>query len=256
MPQWDSALYLKFKAQRTQPAKDLAARMDMEAPSEIIDIGCGPGNSTRVLKDRFPNARILGIDSSPDMIEAARSDNPDMEFMLLDAANELDSLDKRFDAVFSNACLQWIPGHHTLMPRLMGLLKDGGMLAVQLPMIYDEPIHRIIESTADSEKWRGRLRSGEIFHRLSQGEYFDILSGISSDLEMWQTVYLHRMPSHDSILEWYRGTGLRPYLEQLDEPSRAEFESDILTGIKREYPPQANGEIIFRFPRFFIIAVK
>lgn len=255
MSDWNSEQYLKFKAQRTQPAIDLAARLE-GAPREIIDLGCGPGNSTRVLKNRFPNAHIVGADSSENMIAKAREDNPDLEFALLDLNGDLSAHYDRYDVVFSNACFQWIPDHRKLLPRVFGLLKQGGTLAVQIPMNFDEPIHKIIANISESEKWRDKFPEKRIFGTPTQSEYFDILSGITNDFEIWQTTYCHRMPSIESIIEWYRSTGMRTYLAALSDKDGEEFIADISAELEREYPKQANGEIIFRFPRFFFIAKK
>ncbi len=256
MSDWSSAQYLKFKAQRTQPAIDLAARIQLDEPQEIIDIGCGPGNSTAVLRKRFANAHIIGCDSSPDMINAAKNSYNDIEFMLAEIPNELKGLEGRFDVVFSNACIQWIPRHDELLPALMSLLKKGGVLAVQIPMNYDEPIHKIIGETAQSGEWSEKLGCPRIFHTLKQEEYFDLLGGISSDFEIWQTTYCHRMPSHESIMEWYKSTGLRPYINALGEKDAEKFLSAVSSRVEQEYPVQKNGEIIFRFPRFFFLAQK
>lgn len=256
MSDWSSAQYLKFKAQRTQPAIDLAARIALEEPEEIIDIGCGPGNSTAVLRNRFSKAHIVGCDSSPDMIAAAKSAYPDLDFMLAEVPSGLNGPEGRFDVVFSNACIQWIPRHDELLPALMRLLKKDGVLAVQIPMNYDEPIHRIIGELAESGEWREKLGCPRVFHTLSQSEYFDLLGEISSDFEIWQTTYCHRMPSHDSIMEWYKGTGLRPYIDALGETDAQDFLCEVKERVRQEYPIQKNGEIIFRFPRFFFLARK
>ncbi|MCM1165222.1 MAG: methyltransferase domain-containing protein [Lachnospiraceae bacterium] len=255
MPDWNSEQYLKFKTQRTQPAIDLAARLDGD-PAEMIDLGCGPGNSTRVLKNRFPNAHITGADNSENMIEKARSENPDLDFTRLDISGDLSALNGKFDVVFSNACLQWLPNHAELLPKLFGLLRNGGTLAVQIPMNFDEPIHQIIGRVSESAKWSGKFPEKRIFGTLSQSEYFDILSGMTDDFEIWRTTYCHRMPSIESIIEWYRSTGLRTYLAALSEEDGAEFTAEISAELEREYPKQKNGEIIFKFPRFFFIAKK
>ena len=256
MAEWDSSQYAKFLEQRTQPSTDLAARIDVVSPREIIDIGCGPGNSTQVLMERFPNAHITGADSSENMINAARENCRGADFILLDASGDLSAMNGRFDVVFSNACIQWIPDHERLLPSLFGLLREGGVLAVHIPMNYDEPIHRIIGELADSEKWRGYFREQRIFHTRTPSEYFDILSGLTDDFELWKTSYLHRMGSHSDIIEWYKGTGLRPYLAQLSEEDGARFISELYEELQKAYPVQKNGEIIFAFPRFFFIARK
>ena len=255
MGDWNSEQYLKFKKHRTQPAIDLAARLE-GSPGEIIDLGCGPGNSTRVLRKRFPDAWIVGADSSENMLEKARAEDPGTEYIHLDLNGDLSGFNGRFDVVFSNACFQWIPNHRELMPKVFALLADGGTLAAQIPMNFDEPIHQIIGRISESEKWRGKFPEKRIFGTLTIPEYHDILSGLTEDFELWQTVYCHRMPSIESIIEWYRSTGLRTYLAALSDEEGAEFIVDITEELKREYPKRANGEIIFKFPRFFFIAKK
>ncbi len=256
MADWNSAQYLKFKAQRTQPSIDLAAGIEVENPRGIIDIGCGPGNSTRVVKDRFPEAHATGADLSDNMLEAARRDNPDCDFIRLDVGGDLSALAGRFDVVFSNACLQWVPEHRKLLPSLFSLLRKGGALAVQIPMNFEEPIHQIICRTAQSPEWSGKFKNQRIFYTLSEEEYFDILSELTDDFEIWRTVYFHRMPGIESIIEWYKGTGLRPYLDALSDNDKEKFLAEIKAQLEKECPKQENGEIIFRFPRFFFIAEK
>lgn len=256
MAGWNASQYEKFIKERTLPSTDLAAKITLDDPKEIIDIGCGTGNSTNVLKIRFPHAHIIGADNSPDMIAKAKENYPELDFILFDAVHDFDSLDTEFDVVFSNACIQWVPDHPRLLGNMMSVLKDGGMLAVQLPMNHKEPIHMIIASLVSSEKWKHKFDNPRVFYNLTQEKYFDVLSEISSDFSIWETIYCHRMPSHQSIMEWYKGTGLRPYLSALD-PSDAEvFEAEVLSEVIKAYPLQQNGEIIFRFPRFFFTAVK
>lgn len=257
MSDWNARQYLKFQKDRTQPAIDLAARLDMEVPAKALDLGCGPGNSTVVVKNRFPQAQVIGADYSDNMVETARKDHPDLEFVKCDITTDLDALPHDFDIVFSNACLQWVPDHPTLLPRLMELLKPGGMLAVQIPMNHQEPIHRIIESTVARDPWTKLIPYMRLFYTLTQEEYFDILSEVSADFTLWQTTYLHRMPSHQAIMEWYSSTGLRPYLDAaVSEKAREDFYQEVFRQVREEYPLQKNGEIIFRFPRFFFIAQK
>lgn len=257
MSDWNARQYLKFKNDRTQPAIDLVARLNCDAPAKALDVGCGPGNSTAVLKARFPKARVIGADFSENMVETAKKDNPELEFIRCDISADIDSLPHDFDIVFSNACLQWVPDHPSLLPRLMSLLKPGGFLAVQIPMNYQEPIHRIIESTISYSPWTELIPYMRLFHTLSQEQYFDILSDISTDFTIWQTTYLHRLPSHQAIMEWYSSTGLRPYLDAaVTKEARDDFYQEVFRQVRDEYPVQKNGEVIFRFPRFFFIAEK
>lgn len=256
MKDWSSTQYLMFESERTQPAIDLANRVFINDPKKILDIGCGPGNSTQVLAKKFPNSYILGIDNSPNMIETAKKDHPNLDFLTCDVDSNFSMLDNDFDMVFSNACIQWLPNHNQLLRNLTGLLKPGGILAVQIPMNYQEPIHQIIKEVSTSEKWKSEFAVQRSYYNLTQGEYFDLLSEISTEFSMWETIYCHNLKSHQDIIEWYRGTGLRPYLDVLSEEKKIAFEKDIRNKVMEAYPSQKNGNIIFRFPRFFFVAAS
>lgn len=253
--QWDSAAYLCFKAEGTQPSIDLVKRIDLEQPRKLLDAGCGPGNSTQVLADAFPSApRIIGIDSSPEMIGAVKDNHPDMESRICDAPNLPSLGEDGFDVMFSNACIQWVPDRPRLTRDMLALLCPGGMLAVQVPMNYQEPIHRIIGGLAASDEWRAELASVRIFHTFSQETCFDILAAEAGQFRMRQITYLHRMPSHEAIMDWYKNTGLRPYLDPLSDERAAVFGQAVLEEVAAHYPKQGNEEIIFRFSRFFFTA--
>ena len=255
MPNWNSIQYEKFLKDRTQPAIDLANRLEKFAPNSILDLGCGPGNSTKVLKDRFPNAKIIGADNSDEMLEKARGLYPDIEFIILDANGDLYEINEKFDIVFSNACIQWLPNHNELLPKLMTLLKPNGILAIQIPMQRVHPVHIIINELESTAKWSDKITPRQ-YNNLTTEEYFDVLSDISNDFEIWETTYCHRMPSYESIVEWYKGTGLRPYLEQLSESDAEDFVNDVFVKLKQSYKMQKKGEILFRFPRLFFIVKK
>lgn len=254
MADWNSKQYLKFEKERTQPAIDLVNRISIDKPNKIIDIGCGPGNSTEVLFKKFSGSYVIGVDKSENMISSAKKNYPHIDFKLCDISNDLHELDKDFDIVFSNACIQWVPNHKELLKNLGGLLRKGGIVAVQIPMNFNEPIHKIIEEVSTSQRWKKHFSNPAVFHTLSQGEYFDMLSESFENISLWETVYFHVMKTHNDIMEWYRGTGLRPYLDVLDEEEKMEFENEVMDGIIKSYPVQKNGEIIFRFPRFFFTA--
>lgn len=256
MANWNAQQYKKFEYERTLPAKDLANAIPFRNSQRIIDIGCGIGNSTRVLKNKFYDSYVVGADNSENMLLSARNDHPDIEFMLFDANKDFDNLTERYDIVFSNACIQWLPDHKSLLTKMMNILNDGGILAIQIPLHTKHPMHRIITNVAGSIKWKNMFDSPRELNNLTAEEYFDILSSISTDFSMWETTYMHRMPSHNSIIEWYKGTGLRPYLTQLDMQNAAEFEKDILSETQRHYKVRNNGEIIFEFPRLFFTADK
>lgn len=139
---------------------------------------------------------------------------------------------------------------------MMSILNSKGIMAIQIPISEEQAVHKVIHKVTQREKWNSRFTSTREFYTLTESEYFDILADISADFNIWKTIYCHRMPSHQSIIEWYKGTALRPYLDVLDDAEKAEFERDILAELKTEYPIQSNGEIIFRFPRLFMLAVK
>lgn len=253
MGDWDSVQYTKFERERTQPSADLINRLHIR-PSSILDIGCGPGNSTAQLFRRFPEADILGIDISDNMLEKAAKSYPEMKFMKCLVPDELESLGK-FDLIFSNACLHWIPDHKNLLPKLIEKLNDGGVLAVQMPLVQNAMFYHELNALVSDGKWK-KLCAIQNFHSLSPEETYDILCSASSEVEMWDTSYYHIVPSHSSVIDWYKGSGLRPYLEALDEAEKTELLSDLLERIKKSYPVQADGKIILKMPRLFFTAVK
>ncbi|MFZ2540008.1 MAG: methyltransferase domain-containing protein [Oscillospiraceae bacterium] len=254
MSDWNSSQYLKFENERTQPAIDLVNRINSNNPKKIVDIGCGPGNSTQVLSLRFPNAHILGVDSSENMIETAKRNYSKLDFKICDASKDLESLGNNFDIVFSNACIQWIPNHSQLLKSMIKRLKLGGVLAVQTPMNHKEPIHKIIGEISTSNKWKAEFQNSRNFFNLTENEYFDLLSSISTQFSIWETTYFHTMKSHNDIIEWYRGTGLRPYLDALSHEKKSIFEQEVFEQVVEAYPIQKNGNIIFKFPRLFFTA--
>ncbi len=251
MFEWNANQYLKFKNQRTQPAIDLVNRICVEQPKKIIDLGCGPGNSTAVLAERFQAAKILGVDNSADMIATAKDNYPQLDFAFCDIGGDLSGLDHDFDIVFSNACIQWVPDHLHLLKNLMGLVATGGVLAIQIPFNFSEPIQKIIDEAAFGNPYLPEKRP---YHVLTTGEYFDIFSEISDNFDIWEVAYNHVLDSHRDILEWYRGTGMRPYLSLLPEEQKPLFEQDVLNRIIQNYPVQSNGKVLFRFPRLFMTA--
>ncbi len=256
MVNWNSDQYLKFKDERTQPALELVNRINIVYPKKIIDIGCGPGNSTEVLAGKFKKADITGIDNSQDMIDKAMKQYPELTFKLYDIQDGVSGLNDEYDIVFSNACIQWVPNHTDLIKNLFSLLRQGGALAIQIPINSSEPIHRIVSNICSSQKWKPFFCAPRAFHTLTPTEYFDILSEVTQNFIIWETAYYHVMNSHHAILEWYRGTGLRPYLEALPQDKISEYEADVLNEIIEGYPLQQNGKVLFRFPRLFLLAYK
>ena len=252
MADWNSSLYLKFKKERTQPAIDLANRVRTYHPERIADIGCGPGNSTEVLKSVFPDSELHGIDNSQDMIGKARKEHPELTFYLCD----VNDIQNGYDMLFSNACLQWLPDHASLLPKLMNKLNPDGVLAVQLPMNQREPLFRIIDEVASDSSWGLGDRCFQSNDTLHPDEYYDILSKCSSDFQMWETTYYHSLPSHQALVDWVKGTRLRPYLDALDSKNAESFENEVLHRTMEAYPVRDDGNVLLRFRRFFFVAVK
>ena len=256
MTDWNAAQYSKFKTERTLPAIDLANAIDCKNVHKILDIGCGTGNSTAVLINKFPEAKVVGADNSDDMLSAAKNACPSADFIKLDAENDIDKITEKYDIVFSNACIQWIPNHRKLINDMFSLLRSGGVLAVQIPQQYKHPVHKILNSLADSDKWNKKIKEKRTYNNLSESEYFDILSELSENFRIWEITYFFSMPSHQSIAEWYKGTGLRPYLAQLTDSDQKEYTEDFLERIRATYPVRKNGNIIFEFPRLFFTVTK
>ncbi len=256
MLDWNPRQYLKYKNERTQPSIDLAARIEIDNPESVIDIGCGPGNSTQVLRKRWPGTRIVGLDSSASMIEKAKKDYPDIEWITADASAF--AFAKEYDIVFSNAALQWIPDHDLLLPRLFEAVSFRGALAVQVPADSSSPLREALLSVSSREKWSQFTSGAEnlmTYHTVEY--YYDILSAIGAEFDLWETVYYHVMRSHIELVEWYRSTGMRPFIERLhDEESRRAFEKEILSECRKSYPVRSDRKILYPFKRIFFIAYK
>ena len=255
---WSAAQYDKFTKERKLPAVELAYAVSCGGAviRSAIDIGCGSGFSTGAVAKAFPNAEITGIDFSEDMLAAAKKKYPDIDFRRMSVPDELELLGRKYDLVFSNACIQWIPDHKTLIPRLFSLLNDGGVLAVQIPDQAAHPVHALIDRLTASDEWRAKFPHVREHNNLTADEYYNVLESLSGDFRLWETTYFFKMPSHRSIVEWYKGTGMRPYLDGLSDEDKKKFENDVLAEVEKLYPVQKNGEIIFRFPRLFFTAVK
>lgn len=255
MPVWDSAQYLRFARERTQPARDLAAHIELPPGARVLDLGCGPGNSTAVLAGYFDGAEVIGADNSPEMLAQARVDHPELAFVELDASGDLSAYEGGFDLVFSNACLHWVPNHRALLPRLLRLLKPGGQLAVQMPLTAHQVMYpQVIWPLVASERWREKLDIPQSFHVLEPDEYVDLLEDCGVEFDLWETIYYHLLPSYEAVLEWYRGSGLRPYLQVLSAEDGQAFEADVLARVRAAYHERAAGGVTLCFPRLFFVA--
>jgi trans-aconitate 2-methyltransferase len=253
---WSAAQYLKFEHERTRPVRDLVAQIPNAEVLSAADIGCGPGNSTEVLRERYPHARIIGLDSSTDMIEAARKRLPDIAFDVADIRNWLPKAPP--DAILANAVLQWIPDHETLLPALMAKLKPGGALAVQVPDNLDEPSHRLMGEVASNGPWAAKLKDATAARteRHPASWYFQLLRAHASHVDVWRTTYFHPLAGARAIVEWLKGTGLRPFLDPLEQSEREAFLARYEEAIAKAYPAEADGTVLLPFPRLFLVAAR
>ena len=252
MSEWNSNQYIKFKNQRTQPSVDLISRIADMKPNRILDIGCGPGNSTYALASAFPHSELIGIDSSEDMLKKAKDTYPEICFLNKNVPDELDTLQGNFDLIFSNACIHWIPDQKRLIKSVLNKLCVNGRFAVQIPLIQEAPFYRLLYSLFEEGKWR-KLKDIQNFHNLMPEEYYDLFVSLGVRFDMWQTNYYHIMDDHNSIIEWYKGSGLRPYIEALTPKESGELIDALISGLKSQYKEQADKRIIFKMPRLFFI---
>jgi trans-aconitate 2-methyltransferase len=251
---WSADAYRRFERERSRPAAELLARTSASV-RRAVDLGCGPGNSTALIAERFPDARILGVDSSPDMLTAARARLPQLEFRLGDIA-AFD--DPTADLIFANAAMHWVSGHITVMQRLAARLPPGGRLAVQMPDNENEPTHVLMREVAATPRFRDKLAGAAAVRERVGGfaDYDDALSPYCDDIDIWRTTYVHRLEGPDAIVAWVESAGLRPFLAPLDADERSDFLARYRAGVARAYPPRAGGGALLPFPRLFIVATR
>jgi trans-aconitate 2-methyltransferase len=256
MPTWNPAQYLKFNDERTQPCRDLVARIALENPRCIVDLGCGPGNSTAVLAQRWPEANVTGIDSSADMIRAAHEKFPQGNWQQGDAASWTAA--QPVDLVFSNAVLHWVADHAHLVPHLFAMVAPGGAIAFQVPCNMDAPAHRLMRDLATWTVWRPHfVEKVREWHAHEPPFYYDLLAPLAARVEIWRTEYIHIMESPAAIVEWYKGTGLRPFLDRLASPADQDrFLADYLGEIETAFPRRHDGRVLFPFLRQFVVAYR
>lgn len=250
---WNPAQYLKFSDHRFRPAIDLLNRIDIERPRTVCDLGCGTGHLTLELKKRWPEAEVFGVDSSPDMLAKARDVAPGLRFTQADAGNW--QPDRPLDVIFCNAVLHWLPDHGKLFPRLLGLLAKGGVLAVQMPGNHESPSHQLMLQAAAHGPWKGRLALVQGINPVHDPAfYFRALAAGASDIDAWESEYLHVLSGADPVVEWTRGTAFRPYLDALEGAQREAFVEEYRRLVGEAYPPEPDGHTLFRFRRIFIVA--
>ena len=252
---WNPELYRRFERERTRPARDLLAAVGCERPAQMADLGCGPGNSTELLASRFPQAALLGVDSSAAMLADARTRLPAARFEPGDIATWAPAAP--MDLLYANAALQWVPDHGTLIPRLFSLLARGGTLAFQVPDNRDEPSHRLMRETAAAGPWAAKLAgAGERVRVLTASAYYDLLALKAARIDVWRTVYHHPLDGPGAIVDWVRSTGLQPFLAPLNEGERAGFLTQYKAAIAQAYPVQADSKRLLLFPRLFVVAER
>ena len=253
MHAWDAGQYLRFADERTRPALDLLARLDLAAARRVVDLGCGPGNSTGLLRQRWPEAAITGLDSSADMLRAARRDHPGIEFVAGDIADWAPA--SHYDLVFANASLQWVGDHARLLPRLVAATKPDGALTVQMPRNHDFATHALMRRVAAEGPWRDRLASARDPSPVKPPEfYYDALAPLCHRFVLWETNYIQIMDGVPAIVEWLHGTGLRPFLTRLEQAEQHQFLDRYAALLTEAFPPQIDGKVLLPYPRLFFIA--
>ena len=253
---WSAEQYVAFEDERTRPVRDLVSALpDIEARL-VIDLGCGPGNSTEVLAARFPDAAVRGIDSSPDMIESARRRLPQAQFSVGSIEGWTDG--GPFDVILANAVLHWLPNHATLLPELAAKLVSGGALAIQMPDNLDVPAHRLMRETAADGPWAHTLASSSSARTpiREANWYYDLLKKACTKVDVWRTTYHHPLAGPGAIVEWFKGSGLKPFLDPLDAASRADYLERYTSAVTRAYPALSDGSVLLPFPRLFMVAIR
>ena len=251
---WDPGQYLRYRDERSRPFADLTARIRAGAPRYVVDLGCGPGNLTARLAERWPGARVVGVDSSRRMIDRARAHRVPgrLEFALADLRDWRP--EQPVDVLVSNATLQWVPGHLQLLPRLVAATAPGGWLAFQVPGNFTEPSHRLLDELRRAPRWRD-LVGDAVPAPAAYGpaEYLAALAMLGCAVDAWETTYLHVLPGEDPVLEWMRGTGLRPVLDVLAGGDRDRFVAEYGAALREAYPRREYGTVL-PYRRVFVVA--
>ena len=252
MPTWDPRQYLKFADHRLRPALDLLAQVPLDNPRSVYDLGCGPGNVTRLLAARWPTATVVGVDSSAEMLVKARQEAPGIAFHEADVERWVAPAPA--DLLFTNSTLQWLDDHARLFPRLVSQLAPQGVLAVQMPHNHDAPSHAAMREAAEEGPWRTQLRNVRSIRPVgAPADYYRVLAPVARQVDIWETEYLHVLEGNNPVVEWTKGTGLRPYLDALQEPERGAFLAVYAQRIAALYPKQPDGRTLLPFRRLFIL---
>ncbi|HEV8585107.1 MAG TPA: methyltransferase domain-containing protein [Methylomirabilota bacterium] len=250
---WDPAQYLRWSDHRLRPAVDLLQRVPLAAPARIVDLGCGTGNVTALLRGRWPEARVTGVDADAAMLTRARGSDPGVQWEQADVAAWAPAAP--VDLLYSNAALHWLDGHAELFPRLLSHVAPGGALAVQMPRNFGEPSHTSIYEVAREPRWRERLEKLIRPEPTKPPEYYwNLLGPRVSALDVWETVYTQALAGDNPVADFVKGSWLKPFLDALAPDERAAFEAAYRERVARAYPPTAHGTTLFPFRRLFIVA--
>lgn len=254
MADWSPSTYLKFEDERTRPSRDLLAQVPLAEPGRVVDMGCGPGNSTELLVEQYPDAEVIGLDNSPNMLAEARQRVPGARFEVADAGIWVP--EPETDLVFANAIYQWVPDHLVVLPRVAEALSEGGVLAVQMPDNVAEPSHELMRQVAAEGPWAERLKGAARLPLPPVRVYYDALRPVARHVDIWHTTYNHALAGPEAIVEWVKGTGLRPFIDPLEPAEREAFLARYLELIAEAYPRTVDGTVLLRFPRMFIVGVR
>jgi trans-aconitate 2-methyltransferase len=249
-PTWDPALYLDFDDHRSRPFRDLLARVGATSPRRVVDLGCGPGHLTEVLSARWPDAEVQALDSSPDMVAAARERGVAAE--LADVADWTPAPDT--DVVITNAVLQWVPSHPQLLPRWLEALPSGAWFAMQVPGNFGAPSHALVRELLAEPQWRGRAEVRGETAVPEPAAYAELLAAHAADVDVWETTYLHRLTGPDPVLQWISGTALRPVRDALAAADYDAFRAELAPRLRAAYPMRPDGSTWFPFRRIFAVA--
>jgi trans-aconitate 2-methyltransferase len=250
---WDPAVYLHYADERLRSALDLLARVPLAGPARVVDLGCGAGNVTALLRRRFPDASVTGIDGSAAMLDRARQAAPDCGFVQADIAAW--TPEQPPDLLYSNAALHWLGDHAALFPRLLGGLAPGGVLAVQMPCMHDAPVRALQVEVAAHGPWAALLEGvGSAPPILPAESYWDLLRPHCAALELWETTYLHALAGEDAVVQWAMGTSLRPFLAPLPAGLREGFLAAYRASVEQAYPRRPDGTTLLPFRRLFLVA--
>ena len=256
MLDWNPALYRRYEDERTRPALELLARVPLPEAARVVDLGCGPGNSTELLVHRFPGAQVVGTDNSEAMLASARERLPQARFEWSDIATWAPQ--EAPDLIYANAALQWVPDHETLIPRLFAALAPGGVLAIQMPDNREEPTHRLMRAVAAEAPWAEPIGDADRLRTLllPLGGYYDLLAPAAAKVDVWHTIYQHPMANAAAIVEWVRGTGLKPVVDRLPADLQASYLAAYERRVDQAYPARTDGKRLLAFPRMFIVAQR